>query len=344
MNKKIYIKGNEAVARAALNAGCEAFFGYPITPSTEIPEAFAKIAPKGFVFLQAESELGAINMCLGFAATGKRVMTASSGPGISLKQEGISFAAGSEVPMVIVDINRGGPGLGNIAPEQSDYFQATRSGGHGGYRLIVLAPNSVQEMAEFTMEAFDLADEYRNPVMILGDAFLGQMYEDTVFPEHKPKKYDKSWAVGIGKNNTVSSVFIEPDLLEAHNRKLKDKYDAIAKNETRFEEYMTEDADIVVVGYGIVSRILKGVVDDARKGGLKVGLFRPITLWPFPSGKMRELAGNAKKFFVVELNMGQMVEDVRLSVGDKAKVDFYGRCGGNVPTEEEVLEKLKGMV
>lgn len=344
MPERVYMKGNEAIARAALKAGCKAFFGYPITPSSEIPETIAKIASENFVFLQAESEVAAINMCLGFASTGKRAMTASSSPGISLKQEGISYIAGCQLPVVIVNINRGGPGLGNIAPEQSDYFQATKGGGHGSYRLIVLAPNSVQEMAEFVMDAFNLAEKYRNPVMILGDAFLGQMTEDMVFPEPRIEKYDNLWAVGKGKKNLICSIFLEPDDLEAHNRKLKAKYDKIKESEVRYEEYRTKDANIVVVGYGIVSRILKGAVDEAREAGLKVGLVRPITLWPFPSEVISRLANRVKGFLVVEMNMGQMVEDVQLAVAGKTKVNFYGRCGGKVPEEAEILTELKKMV
>lgn len=341
MPEKLYMKGNEAVARAALKAGCKGFFGYPITPSSEIPETLAKIAPKDFVFLQAESEVAAINMCLGFASTGKRVMTASSSPGISLKQEGISYIAGCELPVVIVNINRGGPGLGNIAPEQSDYFQATKGGGHGSYRLIVLGPNSVQEMAELVTDAFNLAEKYRNPVMVLGDAFLGQMTEDIVFPQPRIESYDTSWAVGKGKKNLICSIFLEPDDLEAHNRKLKAKYDNIKKSEVKYEEYRTEDADIIAVGYGIVSRILKGAVDEARDTGLKVGLLRPITLWPFPSEIISNLADRVKGFLVVEMNTGQMVEDVELAVAGKTKVNFYGRCGGKVPEEAEIITELK---
>lgn len=349
MSGKTYIKGNEAIAQAAIRAGCEAFFGYPITPSSEIPETLAKEYPSKLkVFLQAESEVAAINMVYGAACAGSRVMTASSSPGISLKQEGISYLAGTELPCVIVNVNRAGPGLGNIGPEQSDYFQATRGGGHGGYRMIVLAPNSVQEMATLTMDAFELAERYRNPVLILTDAYLGQMKEDVVFPERETVKIDNSsWAVTGAKGrapHVVSSIHLDFAEMEDHVTHLLQKYKMMEEEEVRFEEYKTDDAELIGVAYGIVSRILKGTVDRARARGMEVGMIRPITLWPFPSNRISELAQNAKAFLAVELNTGQMVEDVRLAVNGRRPVHFHGRYGGKLPTATELLDKMTTII
>ncbi|MFC1746318.1 3-methyl-2-oxobutanoate dehydrogenase subunit VorB [Candidatus Riflebacteria bacterium] len=349
MGKKILMKGNEAIGEAAIIAGCRHYFGYPITPQSELPAYLAMRLPQvNGVFLQAESEVAAINMVYGCGGCGKRVMTSSSSPGVSLKQEGISYLAGSEVPALIVNIVRGGPGLGNIAPEQSDYYQATRGGGHGNYRTIVLSPNSVQEMVDHTILGFDLAEKYRTPMLILGDGFLGQMMEPVTFPE--PVELDaernSSWATTGAKGRSpkvINSIYLDPDALEAFNMKLVEKYNKIKENEVRFEEYLCEDADLIAVSFGITSRILKGAIEMARKDGLKIGLFRPISLWPFPEKRLAELAENKKAFFVAELNTGQMVDDVKLAVNGKKKVHWYGRCGGVVPTQEEIFEKVKAI-
>jgi pyruvate/2-oxoacid:ferredoxin oxidoreductase alpha subunit len=341
-------KGNVAIVKGAILAGCRSFYGYPITPASEIAEAAALYIPQvGGTFLQAESEVAAINMVYGAAASGARVMTASSGPGLSLMQEGISYIAGAELPCVIVDIVRGGPGLGNIAPEQSDYFAMVKGGGHGNYRNIVLAPASVQEMADLTVLAFELADKYRNPAVILADGFIGQMmepldleYREIVIPE-------KPWAVkgtAETRKNLVSSIFLEPDDLEAHQRHLEKKYQQVRKNETRWEIYDADDADILLVGYGITSRILRSAVEEGRAQGQRVGLFRPITLWPFPSEALAQVAANARKVLVVELSNGQMVEDVRLAVNGKVAVEFYGRTGGNVPSVEEIHAEVLAQI
>jgi pyruvate/2-oxoacid:ferredoxin oxidoreductase alpha subunit len=338
------IKGNEAVVKAALLAGCEAYFGYPITPASEIAESAAEYFIKlGKTFLQAESEVASINMLYGAASTGKRAMTASSSPGISLMQEGISYMAGAELPGVIVDIMRGGPGLGNIAPEQGDYFQIVKGGGHGNYRVIVLAPNSAQEMCDLTILAFDLADQYRNPAVVLADGFIGQMMEPVNFPAPRSKLPEKPWAVSgtAGtRDNLISSIELVPEELEAHVRHLQAKYETIATREVRYEGYRLEDAQLVTVGYGIISRLLRTAVDMAREQGIPAGLLRPITLWPFPSRKISELADYAYGFLVCELSTGQMVEDVRLAVHDWAPVEFYGRTGGVVPTAEELLQQI----
>jgi len=344
------LKGNEAVVKGAILAGCRAYYGYPITPASEIAEAAARFMPKvGGTFLQAESEIGSVNMVYGASAAGIRVMTASSSPGISLKQEGISYAAGAELPFVLIDVMRGGPGLGNIAPEQADYWQIVKGGGHGSYRLIALAPNSVQEMCDLTMLAFELADKYRNPAVVLADGFIGQMMEPCHFPEPVTALPAKPWAVGpeaARRDNLVSSIYLEPDALEAHVRHLWTKYETVEKNEIRVEEYRLEDAEYVVIGYGIVSRLLKSAVDHARQQGMKVGLLRPITLWPFPTQRLKALAQTVEGFLVAELSMGQMVEDVRLAVDGRRPVEFYGRVGGNVPTAEELekqIMKLQGV-
>jgi pyruvate/2-oxoacid:ferredoxin oxidoreductase alpha subunit len=342
--KAIFLKGNEAVVHGALLAGCRCFFGYPITPASEIAHTAAELFPAvGGVFLQAESEIAAIQMVYGAASTGVRCMTASSSPGISLKQEGLSYAAGSELPLVVVDIMRGGPGLGNIAPEQADYFQMVKGGGHGSYRMPVFAPNSAQEMCELTMLAFELADDYRNPACVLADGLIGQMKEPVFLPEPVPVLPPKPWSVQGSDNtreNLICSIFLDPNDLEAHVRKLHDKYKRIAERETRWEEYRLEDAEIVLVGYGVMSRILKGVVDKARGEGLRVGLVRPITLWPFPSEIVRDAAERAQSVLVVELSTGQMVEDVRLAAADVAPIHFYGRTGGNIPTEAELMAEI----
>jgi 2-oxoisovalerate ferredoxin oxidoreductase alpha subunit len=344
---KQLMKGNEAVVRGAILAGCRAFFGYPITPASEIAEAAALLMPEvGGVFIQAESEVAAINMLFGAASGGVRAMTASSSPGISLMQEGISYTAGAELPMVIVDVMRGGPGLGNIAPEQGDYYQVVKGGGHGNYKVIVLAPNSVQEMCDLTYLAFDLAEKYRNPVYVLADGFIGQMVEPVELPEPKIPKVDKSWCVdgtAETRHNLITSIYLAPEDLEKHNLKLKEKYERIKKEEVRYEDYKTEDAELILVGYGIVSRILKSVVDIMRSEGYKVGLLRPITLFPFPEEKIRELARTAQIFFVVELSTGQMVDDVKLALEGMRPVKFYGRCGGMVPSAEEIIEQVKNI-
>ncbi len=333
-------KGNVAVVKGAILAGCRSFYGYPITPASEITEAAALYLPQvGGTFLQAESEVAAINMVYGAAASGARVMTASSGPGLSLMQEGISYIAGAELPCVIVDVVRGGPGLGNIAPEQSDYFAMVKGGGHGNYHNLVLAPASVQEMADLTTLAFELADKYRNPAIVLADGFIGQMMEPLELEYREIATPEKPWAVkgtSETKKNLISSIFLELDDLEGHQRKLEAKYKRAQETEARWELYDTEDADILLVGYGITSRILRSAVEAARSQGQRVGLFRPITLWPFPSQALVKAASAVREVLVVELSNGQMVEDVRLALNGKVPVEFYGRTGGNVPCVEEI--------
>jgi 2-oxoisovalerate ferredoxin oxidoreductase alpha subunit len=341
-------KGNVAVIKGAVLAGCKAYYGYPITPASEVAEAAALYLPEvGGTFVQAESETASINMVYGAAAAGQRVMTASSGPGLSLMQEGISYLAGAELPCVIVDVMRGGPGLGNIAPEQSDYFAMVKGGGHGNYRNLVVAPASVQEMADLTILAFELADKYRNPAIVLADGFIGQMMEplDLVYREIDAPL--KPWAVqGTAgtRKNMISSIVLEPDDLEEHQRRMEAKYIRARQHETRCEEYRTEDAELIVVGFGIVSRILRSAVDEARKRGVKVGLFRPITLWPFPSAELKASSSRAEKLLVVELSNGQMLEDVRLAANGTKPIEFYGRVGGNVPSVEELLAKIEEQV
>jgi pyruvate/2-oxoacid:ferredoxin oxidoreductase alpha subunit len=338
-------KGNVAVIKGAVLAGCRAYFGYPITPASEVAEAAALYLPEvGGTFIQAESETASINMVYGAASAGIRVMTASSGPGLSLMQEGISYLAGAELPCVIVDVMRGGPGLGNIAPEQSDYFAMVKGGGHGNYRNLVVAPASVQEMADLTVLAFDLADKYRNPAIVLTDGFVGQMMEPLDLEYREIAAAEKSWAVkgtAETRKNMVSSIFLEPDELEEHQRRMEAKYMRAQETETRCEEYCTQDAELLVVGYGIVSRVLRSAVDEARKQGIKVGLFRPITLWPFPTAQLQRAALRAEKILTVELSNGQMLEDVKLAMDGKRPVEFYGRVGGNVPTVEELLAKIE---
>ncbi len=337
-------KGNVAVVKGAVLAGCTAYYGYPITPASEIAEAAALYLPQvGGTFIQAESEVAAINMVYGAAAAGVRVMTASSGPGLSLMQEGISYLAGAELPCVIVDVMRGGPGLGNIAPEQSDYFATVKGGGHGNYRNLVLAPASVQEMADLTILAFELADKYRNPAIVLADGFIGQMMEPLELEYREIVAAEKPWAVKgtpETKANLVSSIHLEPDKLENHQREMEGKYIRAQQTETRYETYRAEDADMLVVGYGIVSRVLRSMVDKARADGLKLGLFRPISLWPYPSQELVTTAKNVDSLLVVEMSNGQMLEDVRLAVNGSKRVDFYARVGGNVPTVEELYTHI----
>jgi 2-oxoisovalerate ferredoxin oxidoreductase alpha subunit len=343
--QKQLTKGNEAIVKAAVLAGCRAYYGYPITPASEIAEAAALYLPRaGGVFVQAESEVAAINMLYGGASAGVRCMSASSGPGISLMQEGFSYLAGAELPCVIADIMRGGPGLGNIAPEQGDYNQIVKGGGHGNYRTLVVAPDSVQEMADLTTWAFDLADRYRNPVVVLADGFIGQMMEPVEFAARATVPAAPEWAVrgsAETRKNMVTSLYLEPDVLERHIRKLEEKYKQAQRHEVRFESWRTEDAEIVLVGYGIVGRILKAAVELARARGMAVGLLRPITLFPFPSQQIRDLARNAKAFAVVELSTGQMVDDVRLALEGSSPVEFFSRVGGNTPSAEDVLEFLE---
>ena len=338
-------KGNEAIVRSAILAGCRAFYGYPITPASEIAEAAAEWMPKtGGVYVQAESEVAAINMLYGAAAAGVRAMTASSGPGISLMQEGISYMAGAELPCVIADITRGGPGLGNLGSEQSDYHQVVKGGGHGNYRTIVLAPHSVQEMADLTTLAFDLADRYRNPVVLMADGFIGQMMEPVGFAQSATPPELPAWAVAgtaASRGNLITSLYIEFDEMEAHSLALEAKYKLAEQRETRAEEWRTADAEIVLVGYGIVGRILKAVTAEARAAGLKVGLLRPITLYPFPKAHFAQLAAQAKLFVVVEMSNGQMIEDVKLALNGARPVEFLSRVGGNVPTHEDVLRFVK---
>jgi pyruvate/2-oxoacid:ferredoxin oxidoreductase alpha subunit len=341
-------KGNVAVIKGAVLAGCRAYYGYPITPASEVAEAAALYFPEvGGTFVQAESETASINMVYGAASAGVRVMTGSSGPGLSLMQEGISYLAGAELPCVIVDVMRGGPGLGNIAPEQSDYFAMVKGGGHGNYRNLVVAPASVQEMADLTIHAFELADKYRNPAIVLADGFVGQMMEPLDLEYREIVAPEKPWAVkGTAETrpNMISSIFLEPDDLEAHQRRMEAKYIRAQQLEVRWEEYLTDDADLIVAGYGIVSRVLRSAVDEARRLGMKVGLFRPITLWPFPSAALAAAAQVADKVLVVELSNGQMVEDVRLALNGQRPVEFYGRGGGNVPSVEELLAKIEEQV
>lgn len=348
------MKGNEALAEAAIQAGCDAYFGYPITPQSEVLEYLAREIPKYNskehvrVVLQAESEIASINMVYGAAGAGFRAMTSSSSPGISLMQEGISYIAGAELPCLIVNVNRAGPGLGTIQPGQGDYFQATKGGGHGDYKLIVLAPSSVQEMADFVFLGFDLADKYRNPVMILSDGAIGQMMEKVTFGNYTPIKVDKPWAT-TGKpksrpRNYITSLHIQPEKMEVHNNRLVEKYKEVEKNEVRYEEIMTDDADYIFVAYGLSARICHKAAIMAREKGIKAGMFRPITLFPYPYSRLNELADRVKFFLTVELNAGQMVEDVRLGVNGKIPVEFYGRLGGMVPNPEEIVNKLENLI
>lgn len=343
---KVLIKGNEAVVRGALLAGCKNFFGYPITPASEIAEAAAYYFPLlGGTFLQAESEIGAINMIYGAASSDYRCMTASSSPGISLKQEGISYIAGAELPCVIIDIMRGGPGLGNIAPEQADYNQIIKGGGHGSYNLITLAPNSAQEMCDLTMLAFELSDKYRNPAVILADGIIGQMMEPVEFPQPLEHMPERPWSLkgNADSHNLICSIELEPDRLEEHNHRLQAKYALIRENEIRYEAIHCEDAEHIFIAYGVVSRILHSVVESLRAEGIKAGLLRPLTLFPFPAPQITDFANEQriKSFFVCELSTGQMVDDVRLAVNGKKPVNLHTRMGGNVPSVKEIIEKFK---
>ena len=343
---KELIKGNIAVVKGALLAGCHSFYGYPITPASEVLEAAAHYFPKvGGTFLQAESEVAAINMVYGAAAAGERTMTASSGPGISLMQEGLSYLAGAELPCVVVDIVRGGPGLGNLGPDQGDYNQMVKGGGHGNYKNIVLAPHSVQEMCDLTSLAFELSDRFRNPAVVLADAFIGQMMEAVEFPPLPTASPSKEWAVcgtSQTRKNLINSLYLEPEELEQHVLTLERKYQEASKAVVMAEKYYTDDAEIIAVGYGIVARILKRVVQRVRKMGVKLGLLRPISLWPFPTQILANLAlqPQVRGFFVVELSTGQMVEDVRLAIQATKPTYFYNRVGGMVPTTEEVIHQL----
>lgn len=345
------MKGNEALAEAAIRAGCQAYFGYPITPQSEILEYLTDEGRKrGMIVLQAESEVAAINMIYGASGAGARVMTSSSSPGISLMQEGLSYIACAELPCLVVNVNRGGPGLGTIQPSQGDYFQATKGGGHGDYHLIVLAPASVQEMADFVFDAFDLADTYRNPVMILADGALGQMMEKVEFREYDPKDHTpvKPWATtGKPKNrerNIITSLHIQPEKMEEINLHLQEKYRQVCEKEVRFELVETEDADCLIVAYGLVARIAHRAVELAREQGIKVGLLRPQTLYPFPYKPIADLAEQVDGVLVVEMNAGQMVEDVRLGVEGRVPVEFHGRMGGIIPSPEEIVKALEKVI
>lgn len=340
------MKGNEAMAEAAIRAGLHAYFGYPITPQSEVLEYLTEQCPKrNFTVVQAESEVAAINMIYGAAGAGARVMTTSSSPGISLMQEGLSYIASAQLPCLVANVNRGGPGLGTIQPSQGDYFQAVKGGGHGDYHLIVLVPNSVQEMVDFVFEGFRLAEKYRNPAMILTDGALGQMMEKVTLPPEGSLPYpDNDWATkGKRKDkerNIITSLYIQPEKMEEINLQLQAKYQAM-KEEIRFETYNVEDADIILVAYGLVSRIAHKTVELAREKGINAGLFRPQTVYPFPEQALNHLAGPNKKFLTVEMNAGQMVEDVRLAVNGLSPVYFYGRMGGMIPTADEILIKLE---
>lgn len=346
-SKKRLMKGNEAIGEAAVQAGCELYFGYPITPASEIIEYLSWRLPEaGGEFVQAESEVAAINMVFGAAATGKRTMTGSSSPGVSLKQEGMSYIAANELPCVIVNVQRSGPGLGGLGPAQGDYFQSVKGGGHGDYKSIVLAPSTVQESVDLMYDAFDLADLYRNPVIVLTDGVLGQMMEPVEFVKKNERELPaKDWAVTgsderNGQRNIVTSYYLDAEKFEQFIQHLQRKYDVITEKEQRWEDYMTEDAEYLMVGFGTCGRVAKSTVQMARKEGIKLGLVRPISLWPFPN-KAFENRDNVKGYLTVELSLGQMVEDVRLAVNGRVPVEFYGRQGGLVPTPEELLEQVK---
>lgn len=346
------MKGNEALSEAAIHAGCRYFFGYPITPQTEVAAYMAnRMSQVGGTYLQAESEIASINMVLGAAATGVRVMTSSSSPGISLMSEGISYLAGMDLPCLIVNVQRGGPGLGGIQPSQSDYYQATKALGHGDFHLLVYAPSSIQEIVDLVERAFDRSDKYRVPAMILADGSLGQMMEPVKFPDKIKEPGDlpqKEWAANGTKEkrkpNILNSLILKPAVLEKSNFERFERYEKIKQDEKLYENYMTDDAEIVLVAYGTTARIVKTVVKEARSMGIKAGLFRPITLWPYPSEELANLTKTANKFLCVEMNMGQMVDDIRLSVGSDNTVDFYGRAGGMVPRPKEIMEKIQQMM
>lgn len=346
MAERVLMKGNEAIAEAAIRAGCRHYFGYPITPQTEIAAYMAKRMPKiGGVFLQAESEIASINMVYGASAAGMRVMTSSSSPGISLKGEGLSYIAGSDVPAFVVNVQRGGPGLGGIQPSQSDYFQATRGGGHGDYHMIVLAPASVQEMASLTVKGFNLADKYNMIAMILADGTIGQMMEPISFEDVEVEHYDKPWALtgteGQRRHNIVNSLYLQPDVLERKNFERYEKYKAVEENEAMAETFMMDDAEVGVVAFGIAARVAKNAVVAARAEGIKAGLIRPITLWPFPKATLSAAADQVKCFVSVELNMGQMIEDIQLATQCRRPVSLCNRVGGMIPSPDEVLESIR---
>ncbi len=346
MAEKVLMKGNEALAEAAIMAGCRHYFGYPITPQTEVAAYMAKRMPLiGGTFLQAESEIAAINMVYGAAAAGKRTMTSSSSPGIALKSEGISYLAGSDLPALIINVQRGGPGLGGIQPSQSDYFQATKSAGHGDFHLVVLAPASVQEMVNLTFKGFDLADKYRMPVMLLSDGTMGQMMEPVSLDMGEIKEYDKSGWAACGTNcerehNVVNSLFIQPDELERYNFERYERYAKIEAEEVMYDEYMMDDAEICIVAYGVAARVSQNAIDKARAQGIKVGMIRPITLWPFPKAVLNAAADKVKAFISVELSMGQMIEDIELATRCKKPVLLCNRVGGMIPTTEDVLKSI----
>jgi 2-oxoglutarate/2-oxoacid ferredoxin oxidoreductase subunit alpha len=346
------MKGNEAIAAAAINAGCRHFFGYPITPQNEIPEYMARELPKiGGVYVQAESEVAAINMVYGAAGAGARVLTSSSSPGISLMQEGISYIAGAELPCVLVNIMRAGPGLGGVQPAQADYFQATRGGGHGDYRVVVLAPANLQEAADLTQLAFDLADKYRNPVMVLADGMIGQLMEPVELSPYQPAVGlpPKDWATtgtvrSGGRRRVINSLYLYPDRLEQHIRAIFAKYAEIERTEVRYELHRCDDAEVVVVAYGTTSRIARSAIEKCRRLGLRVGLLRPITLYPFPFAAFPPVIERAKAFLVVEMSMGQMLDDVKIAVAGRKPISFYGRTGGIVPTPEEIVKQVQALL
>ena len=350
MSEKVLMKGNEALAEAAIRAGCHHFFGYPITPQTELAAYMAKRMPKvGGTYLQAESEIAAINMVLGASAAGIRAMTSSSSPGVSLKSEGISYMAGSDLPALIINVQRGGPGLGGIQPSQSDYWQATKAGGHGDYQILVFAPSTVQEMVDLVSDAFDLADKYRMPSMILADGMLGQMMEPVTLSEEGAKApVEKPWAACGHENrrehNIINSLYLTPEKLESLVVERYKRYEIIEKNEQRAEEYLTEDAELIVVAYGASARVARSAVNKMREQGKKVGLIRPITLWPFPVDTLKKAAAHTKQMLVVEMSMGQMVDDVKLSVECKIPVSFYGRTGGMIPTPAAVQAEIEALL
>ncbi len=346
MSEKVLMKGNEALAEAAILCGCHHYFGYPITPQTEVAAYMARKMPKiGGVFLQAESEIAAINMVIGVSSAGKRVMTSSSSPGIALKSEGLSYLAGCDLPALVVNVQRGGPGLGGIQPSQSDYFLATRAGGHGDFHMIVFAPDSVQEMVDLTVKGFDLADKYRMTSMILADGTMGQMMEPASLDIGEVKKYDKPWAVTGTKmertHNVVNSLWLKPEDLEAENFKRFERYKTIEETETLYEEYMMDDAEICIVAFGVAARVSKNAIAAARAEGIRAGMIRPITLWPFPKKPIRAAADRVKSFISVELSMGQMIEDVRLSSECRRPIYLCNRVGGMIPSVEDILASLR---
>ncbi len=349
MSEKVLMKGNEALAEAAIRAGCHHFFGYPITPQTELAAYMAKRMPKvGGTYLQAESEIAAINMVLGASSAGIRAMTSSSSPGVSLKGEGISYMAGSDLPALIINVQRGGPGLGGIQPSQSDYWQATKAGGHGDYQVLVFAPSTVQEMVDLVSDAFDMADKYRMPAMILADGMLGQMMEPVVLPEEGAKApVEKPWAASGHQNrrehNVINSLYLTPEKLESLVLERYKRYEVIKETEQRAEEYLMDDADIAVVAYGASARVARSAVNKAREQGIRAGLIRPITLWPFPVNVLQKAASHVEQVLTVEMSMGQMVDDVRLAVECKVPVHFFGRTGGMIPTPAEVLDRMTAL-